>query len=504
MSALEICQQWIVADPENSDGFFWLSLILLDHGKKLAALKASQTSVYLDKDDPRLLTQLAKCYLLNKNETQAFKFAKLAAAAVPQEFDDLDSLGVVFSHLGLHDKSVELFHRAIAGNPLNSQFHSNLGNSLHFCNKTAEAQAAFEQAVSLDAENYRAHWSISQLQKQSSNSNHIENLTALLDRPDLPETAQIYLSLALSKEHEDLDHHELSFQYLRRGNHIVTGKYPHDEMAESAYFDNLKRIFSPSLFGLTPKGFNTSAVIFIIGLPRTGTTLLEQILAQHSEVLAAGELQTFNHAFSRIFKQKSVDVTRRGWQEDFATVDFETLGREYLENTQFRVGDSRFFTDKYPHNYQLAGAIGLALPHAKIIHMTRNAMDTCFSNFKQLFSLGSCRYSYDLEAMGQHYIKYRSLMNHWHQLMPGKILDVAYEDLVSRPETSIRRVLKYCGLRWQDNCLEFHNSTRNVATASTAQVRQPLYRSGVGRWKYHAENLSPLVKLFTQNDISFD
>lgn len=500
--ALDVCQQWICADPENADGFFWLSSILLNQGKNLAALKASQTSVFLARNDPRLLTQLAKCYLLVKNDKDANTVAKLAVTLAPKEPSDLDTLGTVLSHLGEHDQAVKLFRKAVAKSPDNSQFHSNLGSSLNFCNESTEAEAAFHQSIALDPDNYRAHWSISQLRKQSSDSNHIETLTDLLLRPGLNETAEMYLALALSKEYEDIGQYETSFRHLTRGNRIVLRKYPYDEKADIEYFDNLLRIFDASFFERSPKGFCTSAPIFIIGLPRTGTTLLEQMLGEHSEVFAAGELHTFKNEFSKISVQEPDKVVRSDWQANIGNIDFEKLGRNYIENIRYRVEESRVFTDKYPLNYELAGAIGLALPQARIIHLTRNPMDTCFSNFKQLFSLGSCRYSYDLESMGNHYLRYRILMAHWHQSMPGRILDVAYEDLVTETEASVRRVLNYCGLRWEDRCLEFHNSTRNIATASTAQVRRPIHRQSIGRWKQHVDSLSVLIELFRGNDIA--
>lgn len=493
--ALDLCQQWICDEPENAEGFHRLSSILLQLGRNLAALKASQTAVFLKTDEPCYLTQLSRCFLSVHKDKEAYETTCRAVEMEPKDAGDLNTLGTVFTHLGRHDQALSLFRRAVAGDPNVAQFHSNLASSLHFGNQTDEAEAAFRQAIALDSDNYRARWSISQLHRQSDDSNHIEEFTGLLDRPGQTETAEMYLSLALAKEHEDLGQFEHSFDYLVRGNRIVRRTYPHDEEGEIETFDNLHRIFDAALFDRKPVGHAASAPIFIVGLPRTGSTLLEQILGRHGAVFPAGEMRTFNVEFTRMCRPKSGKAQKRRWQEDFASIDFAELGQRYMDAVRFRVDQSRFFTDKYPINYQLAGAIALALPEAKIIHTTRDPMDTCFSNFKQLFSPGSCRYSYDLESMGRHFLRYRNLMDHWHQVLPGRILDVAYEELVTDPETTVQRVLNHCDLDWQDASLDFDRPTQPVATASTAQVRQPVHQRGIGRWKHHADKMTGLMKL---------
>jgi len=493
--ALDLCQQWICAEPENAEGFHRLSSILLNLGRNLAAIKASQTSVFLATHNASYLTQLSRCLLSVRNDKEAYDAARRAVELGPKDTCDFDTLGTILTHLGRHDQALALFRQAVADNPDVGQFHSNLASSLHFGNRTDEAEAAFQRAIALDPENHRARWSISQIRKQSVDSNNIEELADLLDRPELDEGGEMYLSLALAKEHEDLGQFQASFRYLARGNCIVQRKYPHDEKAEKETFDNLHRIFDAALFESHPQGHARSAPIFIIGMPRTGSTLLEQILGRHDEVFPAGELRTFNVEFTRMCMPRSGKAQQRRWQKDFANIDFAELGRRYMDNVQFRLDESRFFTDKYPLNYQLAGAIALALPDAKIIHTFRDPMDTCFSNFKQLFSLGSCRYSYDLATMGRHFLRYRKLMDHWRQMLPGRIQDVAYEDLVTDQETTARRVLDHCGLNWQDACIDANRSIRPVATASAAQVRQPIHRRSIGRWKHHADHMSGLVEM---------
>ena len=273
--------------------------------------------------------------------------------------------------------------------------------------------------------------------------------------------------------------------------------YPHDERAEEAYFGLLRQTFTAELFADPPKGYPEIEPIFIVGLPRTGTTLLEQMLGAHSAVFAAGELHAFGREFSRAVATPARQELKRGIEK----IDFETLGRNYSDAVEFRVERKRTFTDKYPINYQLAGPIGLSLPNAKIVHVHRNPMDTCFSNYKQLFSLGSMRHCYNLMAMGRHYLRYRSLMEHWRRVMPGRILDVTYEELVKDTEVCLKRVLNTCNLSWEDAVLQFHESNRSVATASAAQVRQPIHRESVGRWRKHAEHLSGLIELLSSNGI---
>jgi hypothetical protein len=242
--------------------------------------------------------------------------------------------------------------------------------------------------------------------------------------------------------------------------------------------------------------------IFIVGLPRTGSTLLERMLGSHSDVFAAGELQNFAIELVKLAKSTFAGerLDKLSLVNKSTRLDFSALGANYLDSTRPRTGSSRFFIDKMPLNFLYIGLIHLALPAARIVHLTRHPMDACYAIYKTPFDQ-AYPYSYDLQDLGRYYIAYRQLMDHWHAMLPGRVLDVAYEDLVSNTEGTIRQVLEYCDLEWQPACLDFHQSLAPTNTASAAQVREPVYTSSVAKWRHVEEGLAPLRTMFEQAGI---
>ena len=257
-------------------------------------------------------------------------------------------------------------------------------------------------------------------------------------------------------------------------------------------FDAVKQTFSPAFCqSPSPQEPNDEA-IFIVGMPRTGSTLLEQLIAADPDVFAAGELRNFLAAWVQQLKPSMQQVTPIDVMAAGNRLDFARLGRDYIASTRPRTGHTARFIDKLPNNFQYVGAILKALPNARVIHMRRNPMDTCYAVYKQLFARNAHPYSYDQRELARYFILYRDLMDHWQHCFPGAIYDVHYESLVQDTPEVMQGVFDFLGLRWRQDYLEYHKKRQAVGTASTAQVRQPVYRSSVQKWRHYETQLQPL------------
>ena len=359
------------------------------------------------------------------------------------------------------------------------------------CGQLESAANNYRRALEIAPDHIRAHYALAYVQKASPADNHIETLGACLERIDASEQTRndrASLHSALGKEQEDLGNHAAAFQQFQASAELMRPMGRFGATADKRVLGAAGRWVEKQLQAQPAAGWEDSRPIFIIGLPRTGSTLLDHMLSGHSEVQSAGELLCFRAAV-----QELQGATSRGdffetfFDNDQLQVDFAAIGRRYCELSAGAAGDSRHFTDKMPKNYFLTGLIALALPRARFIHTVRNPMDSCFSIFKQLFGQNYYNYSYSLEDVAHHYANYHQLMAHWQRCFPGRILDVHYEDLVTEPREQLTRVLEHCDLDWQEDCLNFHRNTASVDTASAAQVRQPLYKTSVEKWRHYSE-----------------
>ena len=307
------------------------------------------------------------------------------------------------------------------------------------------------------------------------------------DMASLPDEDQTHLHFALGRIYGDLGQYQQSFRHLVEGNALKRKQLAYDEAAVLARFDVTRSLFSAEVMeeraGL---GDPSDAPVFILGMPRSGTTLVEQILASHPEVHGAGELGDFEIAVASLGDAD-------GTPPDVGGEELRAIGARYVERVRALAPAARRITDKMPGNFRFAGLIHLALPNARIIHTSRDPVDTCLSCFSILFG-GDQPYSYDLGELGRYYRAYASLMAHWRAVLPkGFMLEVRYEALVADFEPQARRIVAHCGLAWDNSCLDFHTAARPVRTASSAQVRRPIYQSSVGRSRPYAGMLRPLL-----------
>lgn len=363
---------------------------------------------------------------------------------------------------------------------------------LYTLGRVAQARALMEKAITLRPSDPHALFELSEMKRFAAGDPEIAVMENLLPKVETGRLEDLIdLNFALAKAYDDIGRHKDSFRHLARANALKRGQIDYDEAALIANFQRITEVFTPELMrSKAGHGDPSDRPVFIVGMPRSGTTLVEQILASHPDVHGAGEV----HHLRETMKQVAGSPAYPDLVTDLSPAQLTEIGATYLAavgaaapHTAARI------TDKLPSNFALAGLIRLTLPHARIIHVRRDPVDTCFSCFATNFGV-SQQFTYDLGELGRFYRAYDRVMAHWRRLLPGDaMIEVQYEELVADLETQARRLIDFCGLPWDVACLAFHTSGRPVYTASAAQVREPIYTRSVGRWRAYAEELAPLV-----------
>lgn len=401
--------------------------------------------------------------------------------------------GLVLFELDRLEESLASCDKAIALDPRLSRARNNKGSALNALGRLDEAYAAFLKAVQIDPTNTEAYLSLAESKKFLADDPHIAAMEKLAASEQLSISNRINLDFALGKAYANLKDHRRSFNHLLAANAGKRAKISYDEERQFKFFDAIEATFTKQLIAAKSGGGDPSPQpIFILGMPRSGTTLVEQILASHPMVHGAGELETLSEV-ARILLQPDGSTIH---PENFAALGrsgFAEIAARYLDAVNKRAPGAERVTDKMPSNFFFVGLIHLALPNAKIIHTTRDPVDTCVSCFSKLFTHGQ-NFAYDLGELGRYYKRYERLMAHWRGVLPpNRVLEVRYEDVVADLETEVRQILSYCELPWDERCLSFHETKRPVKTASVMQVRQPIYKNAVGRWRNYEEFLGPLL-----------
>jgi hypothetical protein len=324
-------------------------------------------------------------------------------------------------------------------------------------------------------------------------------MLSLYHQGDLKNEGKIHLAFALAKAFEDIGDYPRAFGYLQTGNDLRSAESHYDIESDRQLIQSIIDVFSSdAISGVKIDAGESDRPIFIVGMPRSGTSLVEKILASHSDVHGAGELDYIFSLGTRLFLKESADYLFKSL-DSYPASRFETMGRTYLEQINVLNSQAPRITDKMPFNMMMVGLIKIALPNAKIIHCVRDAKDTCLSIFKQNFTTGNYRFAYNLKTVAQFHNQYRMLMQHWHEVMPGEIYDISYESLTRNPEHEIRALLSACDLDFQQSCVNFEKSDAIVKTASAFQVRQPMYTSSVKLWESYREFLGPMLDELEQS-----
>jgi len=359
------------------------------------------------------------------------------------------------------------------------------------------AEELFNQVIQLNPDDYGAYQNRSMLRTWRADCNHIEPLSRLLTRLPNGHPGEVPLCYALAKEYEDLGEHEPSFSFLRRGAASRRTKLAYQVRSDVETMAHIRQVFDQRLLHNQARVSRSIQSIFVLGLPRSGTTLVDRILDSHSHVESLGEI---NDLVFSLIRLAGKGESKLNMINQSATLDFSYLGDLYTNSLTSYGRQAPRLIDKTPQNYLYMGLIHLALPDAKIIHLRRHPLDSCYAMYKTLFRMGY-PFSYSLEDLGHYYLAYHQLMAHWRETIPESLLDIDYESLVTDQEKASRQLIQYCDLEWEPTCLQFHNNKSAAATASAVQVRSKVYTTSVNRWRAYEQQLAPLAKFLSTNGI---
>ncbi|GAB3312765.1 tetratricopeptide repeat-containing sulfotransferase family protein [Haliea atlantica] len=484
------CREAIGQQQDLVPAHFLVGLVALEARDRPTAFSAFQSVVRLDRDHAAAWAQLARLYLGEGQVRLADAALRETRRLQPDDPVVLDLVGIVLSQMGEHGAAQAFFARANTRRPGHPPFMLNLANNLVYHGDTARADQIFRDIIHLQPDSPQAHWALASSVK-ARDSRHIETMQQLLSRRGGNPRARAFYHYAIGKEFEDLQQWPEAFAAFSAGAAARRGTVEYDESAEVALFEALENLFTPEWLAAQPPGDPDPGPIFVLGQPRTGTTLVERIITSHSQVHSAGELQQFGLALRRLSDYRdprrfSAELFRRA-----AELDPRAVGRLYLQTSARMRGNTPRFVDKLPQNYLLLPLILAALPNARIVHLVRDPMDACFASFKQLFA-DAYLHSYDQGEMARHHARYFRLMQCWRERFPGRFLDLRYEDVARDLAPHARQLIEFLGLPWEDACLDFHRQDSAVTTASAVQVREPAHTRSIGRWQRYADALQPM------------
>jgi tetratricopeptide (TPR) repeat protein len=424
----------------------------------------------------------------------ALEEARILLRAEPQNRDFRAAYASACVGLGEYEAAIGTYRALLREAPQAADLHLSVGHALKTLGRQQEAIEAYWAAAGANPRFGDAYWSLANLKTYRFAAADIARMRAVEAAPDIPVSDRYHVCFALGKALEDRGEYAESFSYYARGNRLKQEevKYRPETTERNARLQ--MAVFTPD-FVAARRGAGCDAPdpIFIVGLPRAGSTLLEQILASHSQVEGTMELADITRLVVRLHGRGYDEAAPLypGVLRDMPAAKLRAFGEKYLADTRIYRGGKRFFIDKNPNNFRHLGLIHLILPNARIIDARREPMACCFSNFKQLFASGQ-EFTYGLEDIGRYYRSYVALMAHWDAVLPGKVLRVQHEDVVNDLAGNVRRLLDFCGLDFEPACLEFHKTARSVRTASSEQVRQPIFRDGLDQWENYAPWLDAL------------
>lgn len=427
-------------------------------------------------------------HIANGRIAEALRDLEELEASCGQDKRALHQLALWYIQLGRHERAYVCASRCLnAGDPTLETRYLLVGAAIAV-GRFDEADQQLEIVISSQPDEAEAYYTRATLRRQVDEKNHVDELSARLSalRPGSP--AEVPLCYALGKELEDLGIYDDAFAHIHRGATARCARLSYDVSGDVQVMRDIAATFDRFWWDAAAPGDDMTGPLFVLGLPRSGTTLVERILGSHADVASLGETNDFTYA---VMRNGSPAADKNELMRNVAVADMRRLGSEYWQALQGYGEESTFLIDKTPGNFLYLGLIAKALPGARILHVHRHPMASGYAMYKSLFRMGY-PFSYDLHALGKYWLEYNNLMTHWHSLFGDRILDVSYENLVDDAEAVSRQIVGHSGLEWSDACLRFHESTAPTATASAAQVRSPLYRSARDLWRQYEHQLAPL------------
>lgn len=490
--AEEICRHFLRSHPRNVEGMRLLARIGVELGVLEDADFLLESAVAFEPDNIQLRLDHIDVLRRRQKFERAYEEARALHRRDPENPLFQSRLAIEAMQTGDYERAFELFDAVLEKLPQDPATLTSRGHALKTFGRQEEAIASYRAAFAAKPDHGDAYYALANLKTYRFTDPELEKMQAQARRADLAFMDRVHLSFALAKALEDRGEYEDSFGHYETGNALKQAQTRYSADAMSAELARQKEVCTPDLFEKhAGSGHPAPDPIFILGLPRAGSTLLEQILASHSQVDGTLELPNILALAHRLRGRKIGQSRYPEILHDLEPAQLAAFGNKFIEDTRVHRQGAPFFIDKMPNNFRHIGLIHLILPNAKIIDARRDPMDCCFSGFKQLFAEGQ-EFTYGLTEIGRYYADYVDLMDHWDDVLPGRVLRVRHEDVLDDLEGQTRRMLDYLDLPFEQACLDFHQSKRAVRTASSEQVRQPINRSGQNAWKPFEPWLGPL------------
>ncbi|NCF73008.1 MAG: tetratricopeptide repeat protein [Gammaproteobacteria bacterium] len=500
--ASECCRRLLGAQPDLVEAHFLVGLIALELKQNAVAISAFGSVTQLQPDHGAAWAHLARQFMRVGQAIRADAALEKAAKYADGNPVVFDLIAASYGLLGDQEEASKWMAKAVDKEPNSVPFLVNQANSHMFLGKLDDAEAVLRKVLGFQPGNPNANWTLSNVRK-AKNRDHIEQLQELVQQEKQSPRALAFLYYGLGKELEDLEDWDGAFDAFAQGAKARRSTVEFDEQSEIEMFQAFGDLFTPEWMEKDAFGHDSPSPIFVVGQPRTGTTLVERIITSHSSVHSAGELKQFGHSVRRLSKYNEPARYSAKLGILAAEVDCHKLGQAYMATTQKMRGSLPRFVDKLPPNYLYLPLILKALPNAKIIHLTRNPMDACFSSFKQLFA-DAYPHSYDQAEMARHHARYYHLMALWRERFGDRFFDISYEDTARDVEPNARALIDFLGLPWEDACLHFHKQDAAVTTASAVQVRQPAHTRSIGRWRRYEQQLGTMQDVLRDQGLPID
>ena len=468
------------------------------------ATENARKVVELAPENIRSYLMLARVYISAGKNSQSLTELEKAVSFNPGEASLNDMIGTMYSLCDETEKALIYSRRAVDTEPDNTFYRTNLALIERMIGNLDGAEANFNQVIKSDPHNYQAYYARADLKTWTEENNHIAQMKELLLSGITNWRGEVSLRFAIAKECEDIESYAEQFRFVKSACDLQRRHTRYDVSQDIEAINRIIEVYTKDTLAKLGPGNASAEPIFVLGLPRTGTSLVDRIIGNHSKVYSAGELNNFSSVLVKAIQENanSANINMTEMIDRSVATDVTVLGENYIESTRPKTGHTPHFIDKLPLNYLYCGIIHAALPNAKIVLLARDPLDACFAIYKTMF-IGIYPFSYDLTELGKYYLAYRRLADHWQDVLGDALYCVNYEDLVEDTEAEVRKLLEYCNLGWESQCIEFHTNPAPATTASAVQVRQPIYRSSVGRWKHYREELEPLVDIFEQNGIVY-
>ena len=496
--AEETYKKVIKKDKDNIDALRLLGLLAFKTKDYDISERLFMRVLEIDPTFSLAWDNLAKLFRVQNKLSKSIPAFENLIKLDPYNFEALVSLGTIYIKLSKYHQGINLYEKSLTIKPENPRVYLSLGHALKTIGQREKSEIAYHNAIKFYPFSGEAYWSLANLKTYKFSKKEISNMKLAINKNIHP-NEQIQMHFALAKALESNNQFEDSFNHYKEGNWLQRKQIKYNSEEYKLSIDDLITFFKSNKDIFKSRAnIKNDDPIFILGLPRSGSTLIEQILSSHSLIDGTQELPNIM-AISRDIKLIDPNNGYPNNLMDIDTSSFNDFGQKYIDETRWARSSKPFFIDKMPNNFVHIGLIKLILPNAKIIDARRNPMDACFSCFKQYFAKGQ-HFTYDLDDIARYYKDYLRLMDFWNELFPGEIFTINYEDIINNPNKKIRELLNFCNVEFENSCLDFHKSKRPVKTASSEQVRQPMYKTGLDYWKNYRNNLDILINHFPDYD----